>query len=105
MVERQTIRVPDPIGGWQTPWPNVAEIASAYSHENWTLVGGLMVQLHSIHRGISTTRPTNDIDVVLHVETDRGRPKEIEAILNSLGYDFVASIDQNNETGHRGLLS
>jgi hypothetical protein len=34
---------------------------------SWTLVGGLMTQLHTIHRGLGIVRPTNDVDIVLHI--------------------------------------
>lgn len=49
--ERATIEVPAPAGGWGYPWTIVAEIESLVPHENWTLIGGLMVQLHAIRRG------------------------------------------------------
>lgn len=72
VVDRLTIDVPGPPGGWRPPWPNVAEIEVVLPHENWTLVGGLMAQLHGIHREIDTLRPTSDVDMVLHLETTRG---------------------------------
>ena len=72
MVDRLTIDVPSPPGGWGAPWPNVAEIEAVLPCEKWTLVGGLMAQLHGIHHGIDALRPTNDVDMVLHVETTRG---------------------------------
>lgn len=71
MVDRRTIDVATPAGGWGAPWPNVAEIEAVLSHDKWTLVGGLMSQLHGIHAGIDAVRPTNDVDIVLHVETTR----------------------------------
>lgn len=72
MADRPTIDVATPAGGWGAPWPNVAEIETALPHDKWTLVGGLMAQLHGIHAGIDAVRPTNDVDIVLHVETTRG---------------------------------
>lgn len=30
-----------------------------------------MTQLHAIHHGIDAVRPTNDVDIVLHIETGR----------------------------------
>ena len=101
MSDRRTIAVPGPPGGWGAPWPNLAEIEAMLPHENWTLVGGLMTQLHGIHRGIDTLRPTNDIDIVLHVETRRGVAAETARALQSLGYEFAPSIDDRNDTGHR----
>jgi predicted nucleotidyltransferase len=101
VTERTTIDVPTPVGGWGAPWPNVAEIEAVLPHENWTLVGGLMTQLHGIRRGIDTLRPTNDVDIVLHVETTRGLAGRAADALESLGYVFAPSIDARQETAHR----
>ncbi|WP_310530208.1 hypothetical protein [Nocardioides sp.] len=101
MVERPVIDVATPLDGWGAPWPNVAELEAALSHANWTLVGGLMAQLHGIHRGIDLLRPTNDVDIVLHVETMRGVAAETATALESLGYQLTPSIDDRNKTAHR----
>lgn len=69
---RPVVDVVAAVGGWPDPWPNVAEIAGVLPTDRWTLVGGLMTQLHSIHHGLGVVRPTNDVDIVLHVETVRG---------------------------------
>ena len=55
-------------------------------HKAWTLIGGLMVQLHAIAAGFPVVRPTNDVDVLLHVETGRGRAVQVAAALEGLGY-------------------
>lgn len=101
MVERPTIDVAAPAGVWGAPWPNVAEIEAVLSHEKWTLVGGLMAQLHGIHRGVDALRPTNDVDIVLHVETTRGVAAETATALESLGYELRPSVDGRNKTAHR----
>ncbi|WP_402373989.1 hypothetical protein [Isoptericola rhizosphaerae] len=101
MADRPTITVPTPAGGWLAPWPNVAEIAAALPHTAWTLVGGLMTQLHTIHHGLDVVRPTNDVDIVLHVETTRGLPAHASRVLESLGYQMLTSIDPRERTAHR----
>lgn len=101
MADRGTIEVPTPAGGWGAPWPNVAEIETALPHDKWTLVGGLMAQLHAIHRGLDVLRPTNDVEIVLHVETTRGVAAEAAHALESIGYAFAPSIDQRNAVAHR----
>lgn len=60
-----------------------------------------MTQLHGIHRGIDTLRPTNDVDIVLHVETTRGVAAQTATALESLGYQLTPSIDARTETAHR----
>lgn len=101
MADRSTIDVPSPPGGWGAPWPNVAEIEAVLDHQKWTLVGGLMAQLHGINRGIDALRPTNDVDIVLHVETTRGVASEAGRALESIGYVLTPSIDVRNNIAHR----
>lgn len=100
-IERPTIEVGAVAGGWPTPWPSVAELAEALPAESWTLVGGLMTQLHTIRYGLGVVRPTNDVDIVLHIETRRGTPNAVATALEGLGYRFQPSIDARNKTAHR----
>lgn len=101
MPERQLIDVSAPPGGWGTPWPNVAEIAAALPHDRWTLVGGLMAQLHGIHHGIDTNRPTSDVDMVLHIETTPDVATQTANALESIGYELSPPMDQRSNTTHR----
>ena len=100
-VERPTIDIAAAPGGWPHPWPNVAELARALPGDRWTLIGGLMTQLHTVHRGIGITRPTNDVDIALHIETDRGVPDATASALEALGYEFQAALDPRQRHGHR----
>lgn len=101
MTDRLTIDVAAPPGGWAAPWPNVAEIETVLPHEMWTLVGGLMAQLHGIHRGIDALRPTRDVDMVLHIETTRGLASKAALALESIGYQLTPPLDDRNGTAHR----
>lgn len=96
-----TLRPPTPAGGWGRPWPDVAELAAAVPPSAWTLIGGLMVQLHAVTAGLPVVRPTNDVDVLLHVETGRGRAAEVARGLEQLGYQLTPSIDPRAGTAHR----
>lgn len=98
MVDRPTVFVPEPRGGWGPPWPNVAEIPEVIAHTQWTLVGGLMTQLHGINAGIEGTRATSDVDLVLHVETTPGVAASVSRQLEALGYDWL---DEGNGTARR----
>ncbi|MDN5861090.1 MAG: hypothetical protein L0H84_21000 [Pseudonocardia sp.] len=99
--DRPTIEVASAPGGWPAPWPSVAEVTDALPEASWTLVGGLMTQLHTIDHRLGIMRPTNDIDIVLHIETMRGVPNAVGTALESLGYRFQPSIDARNNTAHR----
>lgn len=101
MTDRPTLDVATPPGGWGTPWPNVAEIETALPHESWTLVGGLMAQLHAFRSGIDVVRPTNDVDIVLHVETTRGVAATAATALEGLGYVLTPPIDPREGSAHR----
>lgn len=98
---RPIIDVTGAVGGWPYPWPNVAELARVLPTDRWTLIGGLMTQMHAIHHGVDAVRPTNDVDIVLHVETARGVPAETVAALESLHYEMKVNVDPRNEVGHR----
>ncbi|WP_240617516.1 hypothetical protein [Nocardioides speluncae] len=60
-----------------------------------------MTQLHAIHRGINAVRPTNDVDIALHIETARGTPNATADALESLGYEIKKNIDPRNNVAHR----
>lgn len=99
--QRPEIRVEAAVGGWPHPWPNVAEIAEALPSNQWTLIGGLMTQLHTVHRGLGVVRPTNDVDIVLHIETTRGVPARAATALETLGYRLEEKVDPRQNTAHR----
>jgi hypothetical protein len=99
--ERPEIRVEATAGGWPHPWSNVAEIADVLPSDQWTLVGGLMTQLHTVHRGLGVVRPTNDVDILLHIETTRGVPANAATALESLGYRLQERVDPRDNTAHR----
>lgn len=101
MPDRPTLDIPSPPGGWGPPWPNVAELADVLPSDRWTLVGGLMAQLYGMRRGTGVVRPTNDVDIVVHVETTRGVVAEAAHALESIGYGLTVSIDERNNTAHR----
>lgn len=60
-----------------------------------------MTQLHTVHRGLGVVRPTNDVDIMLHLETSRGVPAKAAAALETLGYQLQARIDPRDRTAHR----
>lgn len=98
---RSVLDVRAAAGGWPHPWPNVAELASVLPADQWTLIGGLMTQLHSVHAGIGVVRPTNDVDIALHIETVRGAPSATALALESIGYRFEPAFDPRENSGHR----
>lgn len=88
-----------PPGGWPPPWPQLVEIVQVIPPSQWTLVGGLMVQLHAAHAGLTLTRPTRDVDMILHIETGAATFSGVQRELELLGY--VLSEPVGNGLVHR----
>lgn len=86
--QRRIITVNEPRGGWLPPWPQCFELAQTVDSSKWTLIGGLMVQMHALIADIHAVRPTTDMDMVLHVETGAISGPEITRALSSLGYQL-----------------
>lgn len=82
-----------PPGGWAPPWQQCIELAQAIPSAEWTLVGGLMVQLHAAVAGVAITRSTADVDIVVHVETGATTLRNMERKLADLGYVVSQSVD------------
>ncbi|MGO4250511.1 hypothetical protein AB4Y87_25245 [Paenarthrobacter sp. RAF54_2] len=102
LKERVLWEASPPPGGWGRPWPQCAELARALPSNQWTLVGGLMVQLHSAVAGLTVSRPTADVDIVLHMETGAATMPGVAAVLHSLGYALRQSINSDSPA-HRFL--
>lgn len=99
-VERPEWTIQAPAGGWATPWPQAAELANAIPSDQWTLIGGLMVQLHAAKAGVPLNRPTLDVDIVLHIETGAAVFNEVKKQLEDLGYELRWSL-QDDDPIHR----
>lgn len=91
--ERRRARLATPPGGWTHPWPNVFELARVLDADNWTLVGGVMVQAHAIAHGSPVTRPTDDLDILLHIEIDTTIAAEARGRITSLAYELREPAD------------
>jgi len=75
-----------PTGGWPPPWPQVVEIVQAIPHNQWTLVGGLMVQMHAAYAGLRPTRTTRDVDMILHIDSGAATFAGVQYELERFGY-------------------
>ncbi|MBS9376336.1 hypothetical protein [Rhodococcus sp. B50] len=84
--ERPRWHIPAPAGGWGPPWPQAGELAQAIPSQQWTLVGGLMVQVHAARAGLPIARATVDVDMVLHIETGAATFSGVRDRLEQLGY-------------------
>lgn len=85
-----------PAGGWGPPWPQAVELVGAIPGDRWTLIGGLMVQLHAAHAGLAMERVTTDVDMVLHIETGAITFPAARDALEGLGYQIQLPLGRGN---------
>ena len=65
-------------------WRLVGEFARSVPAESWVLVGGLMVQAHSLRSRIAVTRQTTDIDALLNLQATS--VSEIAGPIQAMGF-------------------
>ena len=82
-------------------WTLVLELAVAFGSEReWTLIGGLMVQLHAIeHR--DDLRPTDDIDVLGDARRRPSMTGQIAEILIARGAEVASPPRSDSGLGYR----
>jgi hypothetical protein len=85
-----------PAGGWGPPWPQAVELVGAISGDRWTLIGGLMVQLHVAHAGLDIQRATTDVDMILHIDTGAITFPAAREALEGLGYGIELPLGKGN---------
>lgn len=84
-------------GGWFHPWPNVFEVAVVMPARGWALVGGLMVQVHSLAHDVVVLRPTDDLDLLLDVEISRSVTSDAHHQIRSVGYVLQGRVDSRSK--------
>lgn len=65
-------------------WALLCELTEATPSGSWALVGGAMVQLHSLRAGLSQTRLTRDLDALLDLKNSS--IGSIAAPIQSMGF-------------------
>jgi hypothetical protein len=85
-------------------WSDVGHLASQVLPEGWTLVGGLMVQLHAYEAGDAGVRATSDIDIL--GDARRDAIEKIARALEDDGFllDPPSPIDNTSHRWRRGEL-
>jgi hypothetical protein len=68
-------------------WEALGELAQRLPGE-WTLIGGLMVQLHAVEHGITDVRATIDIDI-LGQARPQGTLSRIDTALQREGFELI----------------
>jgi len=77
-------------------WSGLLDVAERHP-TGWTLVGGQMVQLHCIERGVAPARPTDDVDAVLDVRAEPGVLRTFTSALADVGFVSVGESWQGHQ--------
>jgi len=75
-----------PTEGWPPPWPLLLEVAEFTNRAAWTVVGGMMVQIHAELAGIPAIRTTVDVDLLLHLMTRNVTVGTVVGSLQRIGF-------------------
>jgi hypothetical protein len=79
-------------------WSEVGRLATQVLPEDWTLVGGLLVQLHAFEAGEADVRATTDVDIL----ADARKGDRFQQIVQALRDDgFELQDPRPDEIGHR----
>jgi hypothetical protein len=93
-----TVTLPALSAGQEASWLGLLEV-SRIVPDQWSLIGGQMVQLHCWERGARPVRITNDVDTVLDV---RARPEILFDFTSALrGIGFVSNEPTRQEHQYR----
>lgn len=96
MRRSETLDGDDPT--WNmSPWPTAISVSKTLPSASWTMVGGLMVQLHSKIAGLEHTRSTTDVDSILHMETEAISFPRAAHALRAAGFE----LDANTKLAYR----
>ena len=55
-------------------------------NSDWALIGGQLVHLHCAERGVSPTRPTNDVDTVVNIRASQTMLATFTGALKDMGF-------------------
>ncbi len=118
-MENNIININPPTQEAKRLWAKTLDLAEALgSDEHWSLIGGLMVQLHAFERG-SGSRPTTDIDLlgdsrrrppmtvrIAKILVERGGEMAMPPVSDEdLGYKFEVDGETIEILGSEGVRS
>ena len=93
-LQRPPLALPSYPGYNDALWGTLLELANAQLQE-WTLIGGQMVLLHTLENDAEPTRFSQDIDVVVNARVVPGSIKSFVTSLESLGFSLVGGSPDN----------
>ena len=78
-------------GEWDLkPWPLAFELERTLAPGSWSLIGGLMVQVHRYFAQLPPGRSTTDVDATVRLETGAVSYAEVARAMQQAGFTLVA---------------
>lgn len=101
MAVNNIVNIDPPTEEARRLWTKALELAEAFgSEDNWTLVGGLMVQLHAVEHN-SDSRLTSDIDVLGDSRKRPSMTQKLARILKDRGGAIAMPPRSNKDLGYK----
>ena len=97
-AELPIVRLRSLAGRQRESWRALIELAPNLG-AHWLLIGGQMVFLHEVERGVSDMRPTDDVDVVVDVRIEPAGLGVVDVLLREAG--FEQSMPSADGVAHR----
>lgn len=83
VLHRAPVRLPILAGYEFTLWETLLELADLRAQE-WTLIGGQMVFIHAIERGVEPVRVSSDLDLLVNARIVTGGVSEFVRAIQGL---------------------
>lgn len=95
MTGREHWQINVPATSAHGPWALLVELAGILPPGSWTLIGGMMVQLHALRAGVPHQRATSDVDVLLHIETGATTYRSAARLLIQAGFEETRALHKD----------
>jgi len=85
IIDREPVQLPTLAGYEFALWETLLELADLRPQE-WTLIGGQMVFVHAIERGVEPLRVSSDLDVLVNARLVTGGVRQFVRAIQSRGF-------------------
>ena len=85
IIDREPVQLPTLAGYEFALWETLLELADLRPQE-WTLIGGQMVFVHAIERGVEPLRVSSDLDVLVNARIVTGGVRQFVRAIQSRGF-------------------
>jgi hypothetical protein len=87
LIDREPVTLPTLPGHDAQLWDTLLELSELRPGQ-WTLVGGQMVYLHGVERGVAPPRVSTDLDVIVNARIVSGAVSAFAASIEQIGFEL-----------------